>query len=79
MKGKRAARRGRGRNARKSAGLHGLPCPDGHESKRASRVLPDTRDVSYRIDRGSAVLVAREEVEIRSSDFAIRKVVEVVL
>ena len=42
-------------------------------------LLPDTRDVSYRVDHGSAVLVAREEVEIRSGDFAIRKVVEVVL
>jgi hypothetical protein len=42
-------------------------------------VLPGTRDVAYRVDRDSAVLVAREEVEIRSGDFAIRKVVEVVL
>ncbi|NUU19472.1 hypothetical protein HP550_19665 [Cellulomonas humilata] len=42
-------------------------------------LLPDTRDVSYRIDHDSAVLVAREEVEVRSGDFAIRKVVEAVL
>ncbi len=42
-------------------------------------VVPDSRDVCYRFDRDSAVLVAREEVEIRTGQYAIRKVVEVAL
>ena len=42
-------------------------------------VVPDSRDVCYRFDRDSAVLVAREEIEIRTGQYAIRKVVEVAL
>ena len=42
-------------------------------------VVPHSTDVGYRFDRGSAVAVARKHLEIKSGDFAIRKIVEVVL
>jgi hypothetical protein len=41
--------------------------------------VPDTRDVCYRLGRDSAVMVARQDVEIRTNDYAIRQILEVVL
>jgi hypothetical protein len=41
--------------------------------------VPDTRDVCYRLGRDSAVMVARQHVEIRTNDYAIRQILEVVL
>ena len=42
-------------------------------------VVPDSLDVGYRISVDSAVTVARQDVEFATGDYAIRKVVEVVL
>ena len=42
-------------------------------------VVPDSLDVGYRVSVDSAVIVARQDVEIATGDYAIRKVVEVVL
>lgn len=41
--------------------------------------VPNTRDVCYRLDRDSAVMVARQDVEIRTGDYGIRQILEVVL
>lgn len=53
-------------------------CGDGNGGVQVT-VLPDTRDVCYRLERDSAVMVARQDVELRTGDFAIRRIVEVVL
>jgi len=41
--------------------------------------VPDRTDVGYRYDRGSAVAVVRRHVEVRTGDYAIRKILEVIL
>ena len=53
-------------------------CDDGAGGAQVVTV-PDTRDVCYRLDRDSAVTVARQDVEIRTGDYAIRQILEVVL
>ena len=53
--------------------LEDAPC------KSHLHVVPDSTDVGYRYDRGSAVAVVRRHVEIRTGDYAIRKILEVVL
>jgi hypothetical protein len=53
--------------------LEAAPC------KSHLHVVPDSTDVGYRYDRGSAVAVVRRHVEIRTGDYAIRKILEVVL
>jgi hypothetical protein len=42
-------------------------------------VVPDSLDVGYRVSPDSAVAVARQDVEIATGDYAIRKIVEVAL
>jgi hypothetical protein len=42
-------------------------------------VVPNSLDIGYRVSGDSAVTVARQDVEITTGDYAIRKVVEVVL
>ena len=42
-------------------------------------VVPDSLDVGYRVSTDSAVTVARQDVEIRTGDYAIRRIVEIVL
>jgi hypothetical protein len=52
----------------------------GFESCGASvTVLSDTRDVGFRIDGDSAVTVARQDIEVTTGDFTIRKIVEITL
>ena len=41
--------------------------------------MPDTRDVCYRVDGDSAVMVARQDVEIRTGEYAVRRILEAVL
>jgi len=53
--------------------LEDAPC------KSHLHVVPDSTDVGYRYDRGCAVAVVRRHVEIRTGDYAIRKILEVVL
>jgi len=53
-------------------------CDDGSGDIQVA-AIPDTRDVCYRLDRDSAVMVARQDVEIRTVDYAIRQILEVVL
>jgi hypothetical protein len=47
--------------------------------KNHIHIVPDSTDVCYRYDGGSAVAVVRRDVEIRTGDYAIRKILEVVL
>lgn len=42
-------------------------------------VVPDTRDVGYRVDGDTAVTVARQDVEIRTGPYAFRRHLEVTL
>ena len=53
-------------------------CDDGGGGAQVVAV-PDTRDVCYRLGRDSAVMVARQDVEIRTSHYSIRQILEVVL
>jgi len=53
--------------------LEDAPC------KSHLHVVPDSTDVGYRYDRGSAVAVVRRHVEVRTGDYAIRKILEVIL
>jgi hypothetical protein len=42
-------------------------------------VLDDQRDVGWAVVGDNAILVARQAIEIRTGDFAIRRLVEITL
>jgi Family of unknown function (DUF6345) len=52
-----------------------LQC-DGARDVKVTAV-PGTREVCYRVDRDSAVTVARESVEVRTGNYAVGKILEV--